>query len=547
MSALEKSRPAPRPRFRRATAPAIIPAVEDREVHPMSLSLRRKLFVYLSLLGTMLLVTAGAGLWGLVSYWGLIRDLDFAINRAPRQSALTSRISTLFQPLLMESSVKGFHEHRSRQFLERLDETRTWFGEYRRQLEQLGAGPQASSRKHVADAILNQIEVELGRFPRWGPRLADPGTAEFARQDLVKKIAELVLLAERVPDPSLGIGAEIDRARVGHRWFIWGMVAATAIALVLFFALWSLGYRWVFRPISLLHKGARRVAQGDFAYRLSLESRDEMGELAEAFNLMTERFRAIRDNLDKQVRERSQQLVRSERMASVGLLASGVAHEINNPLQAIVVAAESIGSRLADVLEQTDADNAATIRRYLEMIRQESDRCRDITRKLLEFARGEQAHRAPADLAALVQEVLTVAGLLSSSRGKSMEFVRRAPCVAEVNSSQIKQVLLNIIANALDAMEPGGKLVIDAFTQADDVIVEIRDDGCGMTRETVDQIFEPFFTRQRNGQGTGLGLSISHRIVTEHGGTLVPHSDGPGKGSTFTIRLPRKSRAQAAA
>ena len=145
--------------------------------------------------------------------------------------------------------------------------------------------------------------------------------------------------------------------------------------MLLFVAFVHAGYRWVFQPIRALHEGARRVAQGDLDYRVELSTRDEMAELAESFNQMTERFRDIRDDLDDQVRDRSRQLVRSERLAGVGFLAAGVAHEINNPLAAIAMAGESLQERLEALLGQAAPDEQTVIRQYAEMIGREAFRC----------------------------------------------------------------------------------------------------------------------------------------------------------------------------
>ena len=147
-------------------------------------------------------------------------------------------------------------------------------------------------------------------------------------------------------------------------------------------------------------KGSREVAAGKFDHRIRLDSDDEMRELAEAMNAMTARFQEIRDDLDRQVRERTKQVVRSEQLASVGFLAAGVAHEINNPLAAIALGSESLERRLAELLDDVDDSHAAdrdVVRSYLEMIQKEAFRCKQITEKLLDFSRmrrsGTASHR----------------------------------------------------------------------------------------------------------------------------------------------------------
>ena len=114
---------------------------------------------------------------------------------------------------------------------------------------------------------------------------------------------------------------------------------------------------------------------------------------------------------------------------------------------------------------------------------------------------------------------------------------------SRVNPQELKQVLLNLVVNGLESVDEGGTVTIDVRDDIEEVIIEVRDNGCGMTKETLENLFEPFFTRSRTGRGTGLGLSISHLIIDQHGGTLDAESAGPGRGSRFTVRLPAQVEA----
>jgi signal transduction histidine kinase len=245
--------------------------------------------------------------------------------------------------------------------------------------------------------------------------------------------------------------------------------------------------------------------------------------------------------LDRQVRERVRQLVRSERLAGIGFLAAGVAHEINNPLSAITIAADSMEDRLDEALSQADQDQADLFRQYFQMIQREASRCQQITNKLLDFARGEEAQRSRYDVTALVSEVLAMVQHMSKFRDRNIEFDDSRPCYAEVNGPEIKQVVLNLVSNALESMELDGTLQIEIIEQTDYVVLRMQDDGCGMTEEVIEHLFEPFFTNRRDGTGTGLGLSISHRIIADHGGSIDAHSDGPGQGTIFHVCLPREA------
>jgi signal transduction histidine kinase len=266
---------------------------------------------------------------------------------------------------------------------------------------------------------------------------------------------------------------------------------------------------------------------------------------------MTQRFCEIKADLDRQVNERSRQLVRSERLAGVGFLAAGVAHEINNPLSAISMASESLANRVAGS-EGTgltiSADDADVARQYLEMIQTEAARCQEITSRLLNFARGQDAPRGRQDVTRIIHDVVQMVGHMGKYSGHHIEFVPTSAVHAEINGSEIKQVILNLVANSLESMgTSGGRLAIEVKELSDEVCLTFTDTGCGMTARVLENLFEPFFTERKSGRGTGLGLSISHRIVTDHGGRIEAQSDGPGLGSTFRVHLPKRASQSMAA
>ena len=229
-----------------------------------------------------------------------------------------------------------------------------------------------------------------------------------------------------------------SRAWIVLTWF--AAIAATVL-LTLFI---SLGYRWIFRPLRILVKGSRRVAGGDFDYQIHIASHDEMAELADAMNDMTNRFRAVRDDLDHQVQVARSRWWRSEQLASVGFLAAGVAHEINNPLASIALCRidgkPDLGIR-PGACDQTGQSCC----KYLKMIQTEAFRCKEITEKLLDFSRMGEVKRQNADLRELVQGVIDMVGPLGEiseppHRVRRLEIRSFAP----VNSQEIKQVVLNL-------------------------------------------------------------------------------------------------------
>lgn len=301
----------------------------------------------------------------------------------------------------------------------------------------------------------------------------------------------------------------------------------------------------IFRPLSRLLEGSRQVARGNYNYKVKLKGDDEMAELAEAMNAMTASFRAIRRDLNKKVQQRTQEVVRSEKMASVGFLAAGVAHEINNPLATIAWAAESLESRLYEILDP-DADddheacqeNLNQMKKYLRQMQDEAFRCKEITGGLLDFSRMGDFKKVPTNLAQVIQNVIEMVKPLSKYRDRTITFDADHGIIAVVNAQEIKQVALNLITNALGSVDEGGKVDIQLKRKDGGAELRITDNGCGMTDEVKRHLFEPFFTRRRNGQGTGLGLSITYQIIEDHGGRIVPYSAGPDQGSTFTVTLP---------
>jgi two-component system NtrC family sensor kinase len=308
-------------------------------------------------------------------------------------------------------------------------------------------------------------------------------------------------------------------------------------------------YRWVAQPIRDLEQGVSRVARGDFQHRIEIHSGDEIEDLAKSYNEMTDKLRAMYENLAQQVNERSRQLVRSERLAGIGFLAAGVAHEINNPLASIAFCSEALESRLADLLQNVSMSSLdrETIAKYLKMIQEEAFRCKEITQKLLAFSRGGELKREQTDLVEVVQGVLDVVLHLQNCKGKRVDFRPLGPILAWVNAQEIKQVFLNLVINALESMEEGGTLSITHSQRDGQTELIFKDSGCGMTPDVLENIFEPFYTRSRTGKGTGLGLSISHRIISQHGGEIEATSDGPGQGSTFRVRLPVQAPAKVTA
>ncbi|HEV2591609.1 MAG TPA: ATP-binding protein, partial [Gaiellaceae bacterium] len=228
-------------------------------------------------------------------------------------------------------------------------------------------------------------------------------------------------------------------------------------------------------------------------------------------------------------RRMEQQLVQSGKLAAIGELAAGVAHEINNPLLAILGLTEFL------LLE---AEPGSKQQERLNLIQETGHEIKEIVRSLLDFAREHPDTQRVVELESLVQ--MTIALVRRTNAHKGVEFVERytaGGAAVRANGDQLEQVVLNLVANARQAMPNGGVVRIETVRESDHVCLVIADEGPGMTNELQERIFEPFFTTRRGTGGTGLGLSVSLGIAEAHGGTLTVFSE-PGQGAAFTVRLP---------
>lgn len=512
--------------------------------------IRTKFLFGLGLLLLLLVILEAAGLYGTYAYRSLVKSLSWRSEELPVAAELSRQVGQLrtvigelrglqavtfpeTDPALPRMRLVGVRE----QFRAGLSDVEHTLGVYRRQLE----------RKCLADSRITDTQEEWQTVHKIEQALEK--THQFDRQEnwvfdqmqvgrLDKQLEQLQQLAAELPshlhERLRGFAAEVRnqyRLLIAATGIV-GLLAASILALFV-----RLAYRWVFEPLHVLINGSRRVAAGGFNHRIRLDTHDEMAELAEAMNAMTARFEAIRDDLDRQVRERTRQVVRSEQLASVGFLAAGVAHEINNPLASIAMCAEAMEDRLPELC-RGDSEEHKVLAQYLQMIQTEAFRCKQITERLLDFSRIGHAERQPTELGDLVRGVIAMVAQLGKYQKKHIEFHADGAVVAPVRPQEIKQVVLNLLTNALESLDQEGTVWIVLSQKDDYAELVFRDNGCGMSPEVLEHAFEPFFTRRPGGQGTGLGLSITHQIVTDHGGQIDAHSAGPGAGSEFRVRLP---------
>ncbi len=511
--------------------------------------IRVKLLVGVGLLSLLVVVLSGSGLYSIYTYRSLVKHLSWRSVELPLAAKLSRHVADL---RIVLSELRGlranvFPDRNSgdiplrvwmirNQFRTGLDEVEENLAKYRDQLEskRLDGSPITDNQNEWQ--TVHKIEAALAQVHRadsdqdWALDEVKIGLLDAELEHLQTLSAELPSYLRR------RLGGVAHGARAQYRTLIFSLWTTTICAGLIFFILVRLFYQWIFRPLRILIDGSRRVAGGEFHHRIRLTSGDEMAELAEAMNDMTARFQAIRDDLDRQVRERTKQVVRSERLAGVGFLAAGVAHEINNPLASIAICAESLERQLAEAERQGPAD--PLMAKYLRMIQSEAFRCKEITEKLLDFSRVSPARRQNTDLAGLINGVVEMVRHVSKYQQKRIEFAPQQPVIAPVNSQEIKQVVLNLLTNALDCVADDGLVRIHLGRREGFAQLTFEDNGCGISEDVLEHVFEPFFTRRPVGQGTGLGLSITHRIISDHGGEIEAHSPGPGQGATFRVRLP---------
>jgi len=344
------------------------------------------------------------------------------------------------------------------------------------------------------------------------------------------------------------IALEVREPVAEERAFAMGSMARTVVVTLAMMALcgvltFVIGFWWMDRPIRTLCDGARRIGEGDLSGEVRLPGSNELSRLAVEINTMCRSLAQARLKVAAETERRIaalEQLRRADRLATVGRLAAGVAHELGTPLNVVW----EIGRMIA-----RDEIAGAELVESGGTIASQSERMTGIIRQLLDFAHPRAAVKAPTDLVALSRQTLHFLGSVAQKRGVQLAMVaKEAEAVVEVDAAQLQQVLTNLVVNAIHATPAGGRIEIDVARQEakgpDDQDgtavwrrIDVRDTGGGISGEHRQRLFEPFFTTKDVGEGTGLGLSVSLGIVKEHGGWIAVAST-PGVGSCFSVFLP---------
>jgi len=318
-------------------------------------------------------------------------------------------------------------------------------------------------------------------------------------------------------------------------------VMAGIFAVVLLFILGVITTS-IIKPLGNMVIATERIAAGDLSHKVHISSGDELGHLASSFNRMIDNLRTANNKLvqwgkilEKRVQDRTKELrdtqaslIQSEKMASLGKLAAGIAHEINNPLTSILIHAHLL------LEQEKDAPSIES----LEMIRDETTRCSSIVKGLLDFSRQNPPHMMPVNINQLLEVTIVMVQNQVSFHNIRIktELSGNLPSLT-VDKDKIKQVFLNLMINAAEATPQAGVLTIRTELTADGrfVLIKFIDTGSGIPEEFRGKLFDPFFTTKSG--GTGLGLAVSYGIIKQHNGTIEVEST-VGKGSSFIIRLP---------
>jgi two-component system NtrC family sensor kinase len=334
-------------------------------------------------------------------------------------------------------------------------------------------------------------------------------------------------------------------------------IALLSIGFVVFAAVLVslLVQRAVYAPLADLQDGASRLAGGDLDQPIPVRSGDELGQLAESFNSMMQALRASRvelqdwgHTLEQKVEEASRELrvaqaeaARGEKLASVGLLAAGIAHELNNPLTGVLTFSTLVRKQLPDGSPEAED---------LDLVIEETRRCAGIIRRLLDFAREKTPEKRYVDLNRVIENAVQLVEQAATAADIAIE-LELAPDLPAVwiDEELVEQVVMNMLVNAQHAIEGEGRISVrtrvcenhqpgGSGTRAQAMAeISIRDTGCGIPEENLQKIFDPFFTTKAVGRGTGLGLSVSHGTIEAHGGSIEVDST-VGEGSEFRVYLP---------
>lgn len=410
----------------------------------------------------------------------------------------------------------------------------------------LAAARSALNESRGESATFRELQQAKGLFDLSAAELAPLPESKYLQRQIAYALEDPTR-AERsidaaytsLADASAAVRKTITTAQAaGDRRHHQTLLAITITALATLAAMGMLllrQYRTITQPLDALRAAVGQLAGGKFSTRAHLRGDAEFAALAEHFNRMADELAAMHARLQQRVATKSRELSQAQRLASIGYLAAGVAHEINNPLGIIA----GYGQRTLRRIDGALVD-AEKIKQTLGVICDEAFRCKKITDRLLMLARPTATQRAAVHLPQLIEQTIASLATLRPLEGRRIE--SRADgeqLIVIADADALRQVVLNLLINAVEATTPNSGIIrIDTTRTAGAVELKVSDNGRGIAADRVNQIFEPFVTDQRDRPGTGLGLAIALSIISDHGGTIHAGSDGVDRGSCFTVSLP---------
>lgn len=451
------------------------------------------------------------------------RDTDRLLEeREPRAQRILIKLARLYFPRIIRDRLNEGKELVARARL-------------------LAGGSRELAFLQEIEAGLLEVEAEFERYElasndffdtlEAAPVSATPG--EGIAPPAEERGKELKRIERKIDRELRQLGMALDRrvqdlvrqTQTEERNASWAIIGSSLVAIALGVIASILAVR-LLRPIRTLTEAAVRVGRGDYSEEVPTDAKDDVGVLAREFNRMSASLRAR----EIELREKQEALLRSDKLATIGRMATQITHEIRNPLSAIGLNTELLAEEIAEAGEEA--------LRLCEAIGREVDRLEDVTEQYLRLARPMKPQLRRDDVGVLVRDLAQFVGPELESAGVELRLDLPEQLLAEIDEPQLRQALLNLVRNAKEAMPAGGALTLGAraLPASGEVEVSVRDTGEGMSEEAVRRVFDPFFTTKKS--GTGLGLSLTQQIVQQHGGRLECES-APARGTTFRVVLPR--------
>jgi two-component system NtrC family sensor kinase len=467
---------------------------------------------------------------------GMNNDADRLLEET-RESGVSSRLVVRIESLaaVLESDEKADLTPRFQHLaLEQLEEARATLSRLDSTPEE--HDPSRSEHEDAEEDYVATIGSALDAVARWldGDRSVSL-TEVLSQLERARRFASV--LSEETYRESVLANDDVERRTRASITYAIGGIAAVLLGST---AVWAAVVRFAIKPLDDLRAGAERLRSGRFDHRIDVRGDDEVGALGRAFNAMADEIGRSHAELEQKIETRTLELIRAARLADVGVLAAGIAHEINNPLASIASSGEGLLRRLdAGTLDPREE------REYLETIVSEAYRTRTITSRLLDLSRPAGTSLSAIAAEKLFGEVGALTRELLRAKDLTLEVaVERGLMAIEGDAGELLQVLVNLVLNARDASPRGAVVRLEARNVGDAQEWSVSDRGHGIAPANLERVFDPFFTTKEPGVGTGLGLSLALAIVDRHGGSISASNRAEG-GACFTIRFPHRSEVRA--